>query len=81
MSIWVVLKSLERLHWREKFYSFLAGKKFSNKDYGHILKVWDRSVMKTIKDYHQRVVLLLVDVFDNFDILAEKFAGYAGFII
>ena len=45
-------KFKEQLSRKEKFYSSLTGKKVSEKDYEHVLKVWDRFKMKTMKDYH-----------------------------
>ena len=55
---------------KEKFYSLLAGKKISDKDYKHVLMVWDRFEMKAMKYYHnlylKRDVLLLADVFEKF---------------
>ena len=37
---------------KEKFYSSLTGKKISDKEYGHVLKVSNKFEMKTMKDYH-----------------------------
>ena len=49
LGIQVVLKkSLSK----EKYYSSLAGKKISNKEYDHVLKVWDRFEMKTYQNLH-----------------------------
>ena len=51
----------------KKFYSFLTSKKISNKEYEHLLKVWNKFEMKTMKDYHNLDlkcdVSLLADVF------------------
>ena len=45
-------------------------KKISDKEYGHVLKVWNKFKMKTMKDcqdlYLKCEVLLLVDVFEKF---------------
>ena len=43
-------KFKEPLPSKEKFCSSLTGKKISNND--HVLKVWNKSEMKTVKDYH-----------------------------
>ena len=63
-------KFKEQLPSKEKFYSLVAGKKISNKEYDHVLKVWNKYEMKTMKDYHylylKRDVLLLADVFERF---------------
>ena len=37
---------------KEKFYSSLTGRKISDKDYKHVLNVWNKFEMKTMKDYH-----------------------------
>ena len=44
-------KFKEQLPCKEKFYSSLTCKKISGKDYEHIVKVWNKSEMKTMKDY------------------------------
>ena len=60
----------EELPIKEKFYSSLSGKKMSDEEYEHILKVCDKLEMKTMKDYHdlylKRDVSLLADVFEKF---------------
>ena len=54
---------------KEKFYSSLTGKKNSCKEYEHVLKVWKKFLIKTMKDYHDLClkcdVLLLADVFET----------------
>ena len=50
----------------EKFYSSLTGKKNSNKEYDHVLKVWNKFEMKTMKNYDDFTVLLLADIFEKF---------------
>ena len=66
----MILRSLKKLPRKEKFYSSLTGKKVSDKGYEHLLKVWNKFEMKTMKDYHdlylKRDVLLLADVFEKF---------------
>ena len=37
---------------RNEFYSSLSGKGFNKKEYQHSVKVWNKSEMKTMKDYH-----------------------------
>ena len=43
---------------------------FVNKEYEHVLKVWNKFEMKTMKDYHNSYlkydVLLLADVSEKF---------------
>ena len=41
-------KFKEQLPSREKFYSFLTGKKISNKEYDYALKVWKKFETKTM---------------------------------
>ena len=61
---------------REVFYSKLSGKGISNKNYNHVLNVWNTWNMKTMKDYHKLYndsdALLLADVFENFRDLCLK---------
>ena len=55
---------------KEKFYSFLTGKKNSVEEYKYSLKVWNKFEVKTMKCYHilylESYVLLLADVFEKF---------------
>ena len=48
----------------------MIGKKTSDKDYKHVLKVWNEFEMKTMKDFHDLNLkcnfLLLADVFEKF---------------
>ena len=59
----------ERFASKEKFYSFLTGKNFSNKNCEHVLKAWDKLQMKSIKDYHSLYlksdILLLANVLEK----------------
>ena len=41
-------KFKEELPSKEKFYSSLTGKKISSKEYGRVLKVWNKFEMKTL---------------------------------
>ena len=63
-------KFKEQLPNKKKAYSSLTGKNISDKDYEHILCVWDKFKMKSINDYHDLYlkceILLLVDVFQKF---------------
>ena len=45
-------KYKEELSSNEKFYRLLRGKKISDKQYEHVLKVWGRFEMIAIKFYH-----------------------------
>ena len=45
-------KFKEQLPSTKKFYSSLKGKKTSDKEYEHVLKVWNKFEVKTMKDYH-----------------------------
>ena len=61
------------------FFSKLTGKGISNKNYSHVLNVWNSFNMETMKDYHKLYnetdVLLLADVFENFRNLCLKIYG------
>ena len=60
----------EELPSKEYFYSFLTKRKITDKKNEHVLNVWNKSEMKTMKDYHELYlkcdVLLLADVFERF---------------
>ena len=64
---------------QEAFYSKLKGKGISNKNYKHVLNVWNSFNMETMKDYHnlynETDALLLADVFENFRDLCLKIYG------
>ena len=49
-------KFKEYMAGKEMFYSFLAGKRFSNEEYEHVLNVWNIYEKKTMKDYHDLVL-------------------------
>ena len=55
---------------KENFYSLLTSKKICDKGYDHVLKVWIKFKMKTMKDYHDLylkcIVLLLADIIEKF---------------
>ena len=54
----------------EMFYSSFTNRKITNKEYGHVVNVWNKFHRKTMKDYHDLYlkwnVLLLADVFEKF---------------
>ena len=60
----------EELPCKEKFYSQLTDRKISDKEYEHVPYVWEKSEMKTMKNYDDLYLkcdfLLLADVFENF---------------
>ena len=58
-------KVKEKLPRKENLYSLLTSKKNNDKEYQHVLKVWDKFEMKTMKDYHDCDTLLLNDVFEK----------------
>ena len=45
-------KFKEELSSKEKLYSSLTGQKISDKEYDHVLKVWNKFEMITMKHYH-----------------------------
>ena len=53
---------------KSAFYSKLNNKDISDEDYTHAQKIWKEFEMKTMKNYHDLYldVLLLADVFENF---------------
>ena len=54
-------KFKEKLTSKEKFYSSLTGKRISDKEYDHVLNVWNKFGTTTIKDYHN--LYLKFDIF------------------
>jgi len=54
----------------EAFYSYLAGREFSQEDYNHALNAWSHFLCSTLKDYlelHLKTdAFLLTDNFENF---------------
>ena len=63
-------KFKEQLLSKGKFYSLFTSKKISDKEYDHIVQIWNKFEMKTMKDYHDLLlkcdVSLLADVFEKF---------------
>ena len=55
---------------KKKFYSLLTVKKINDKEYYHVLNVWNKFEMKIMKDFHDLYlkcdVLILADVFEKF---------------
>ena len=45
-------KFKEELPSKEKFYNLLTDKKITDKNYEHVINVWKKFGMKTMKDYH-----------------------------
>ena len=60
---------IEQLPSKEKFYSSLTGKTINDNECEHVVNVWNKFEMKTMKDYHDLYlkfdVLLLADVFEK----------------
>ena len=63
-------KFKEELRSKENLYSSSTSRKISEKEYEHVLKVWNKFEMKAMNDYHDLYlkcdVLLLPDVFQKF---------------
>ena len=63
-------KFKEELLSKESFCSSLTKRKINDKKYKHVLNIWNKSEMKTIKDYHglnlRCDILLLADMFKTF---------------
>ena len=59
----------EEVRSKEKFYSLLTDRKIIDKEYKHVLNVWNKLEIKLMKDYNNLYlkcdVLLLGDVFEN----------------
>ena len=69
MNIWAILKSLKKNCLVKK--SFIVfWQRISDKEYEHVLNVWNKFEMKTMKDYYDLYlkfdVLLLADLFEKF---------------
>ena len=54
---------------KEKFYSSLTDRKITGKEYQHVLNVWNKSQIKTVKDYRNLYlncdILILAGVFEK----------------
>ena len=70
-----------------QFYNELSftGKKFSGTDHEHAVTVWNKSEIKTMKDYHDLYlkcdVLLLANVFEKFRNISLKKCGLCFIIV
>ena len=62
-------KFRERLPTKENIYSLLTGKTISDREYEHVINIWNTFEMKTMKYYNNLHLkyagLLLVDVFEK----------------
>ena len=59
-------KSKEELPAKEKFYSSSTGRKITDKEYEHVLNVWNKYEMKDYQDLYLKCdVFLLADVFEK----------------
>ena len=62
-------KFKEEVPSKEKFYSSLTDKKICGKEYDHVLNVWNKFEIKTMKDCHNLYskcdVLLLADLLEK----------------
>ena len=53
MNIWVILRSLNKnCLEKKKILVLWPVKQISEKEYGHVLNVWNKSETNTTKDYH-----------------------------
>ena len=63
-------KFKEELPSKEKFYRLITDRKIRDRECEHVLNVWKKHEMKTMKDYHNLYlkygILSLVDVFEKF---------------
>ena len=61
----------EELPSKENFYNLLTDRNISDKEYEHVLKVWKKFEMKTLKYYHDLYlkcdVSLFADVFEEYE--------------
>ena len=64
------MKILKNNYQAKKSFIVRTGKDISGKEYDHVLNVWNKSEMETMKDYHEFYlkchVLLLAGVFQKF---------------
>ena len=59
-------KSKKELPTKEKFYSSSTGRKITDKEYEHVLNVWNKYEMKDYQDLYLKCdVFLLADVFEK----------------
>ena len=78
-------KLTEELPSKKTFYSSLTSRKTTYKEYEHVLNVWNKFEMKTMKYYHNLYlkcnVLLLADVVESFRNSSLKIIDYIQVII
>ena len=69
MIIWLILKFKDELLTKEKFDSLLTDMKIRDKNYEHVLNIWNKFEMRTMKDYRELYlkydVLSLANMFDS----------------
>ena len=69
MMIWLILKYKDELLTKEKFDSLLTDRKIRDKNYEHVLNVWNKFEMRTMTDYRELYlkydVLSLANMFDS----------------
>ena len=53
-------KFKEELLSKEKFYSLLTNRKIIDKEYEHVLNVWNKFKMKTMKYYHDFIITTII---------------------
>ena len=64
-------KFKEQLRNKEKFSSSLTGKRISDKEHEHVLKIYNKFEMKKMRDYHD--LYLKCDIFLLADIFVKNF--------
>ena len=60
-------KIKEKLPSKENIYNSLTSRRNTNQEYEHVLKIWNKSELKTMKDYHDLFLkggVLLLAVFE-----------------
>ena len=69
MIIWLILKFKDELLTKEKFDSLLTDMKIRDKNYEHVLNIWNKFEMRTMKDYRELYlkydVLSLANMFET----------------
>ena len=59
-------KSKKELPTKEKFYSSSTGRKITDKEYEHVLNVWNKYEIKDYQDFYLKCdILLLADAFEK----------------
>ena len=69
MIIWLILKFKDELLTKEKFDTLLTDMKIRDKNYEHVLNIWNKFEMRTMKDYRELYlkydVLSLANMFET----------------